>query len=254
MSFSFFTLYFTVFHPFSCVLISFMRRLSRVHFVLKIAFGSVALPHSSFPLWFIALFSGGFLLGAAEPYVGPSKKSSSSARSRPFKKGHGRGTAMAMACPGLDSCSWTGDSLSPRLAASALPCLGPHWEGLIVGMDCCLLIWPASIQPPGTHLWPLLPHIPQSGQELRPLLLALWSQVPWWAPPPTPGLLWGLNRLTLGFSLNWQGSVCRDQHGPHWGRVTCRALSTHMWPTLHTAAHTSVSWKFLAMKLSLISG
>lgn len=50
MSFSFLTLYFIVLHPFSCVLIHFMRRLSRVHCVLDTAFGSVALPHSSFPL------------------------------------------------------------------------------------------------------------------------------------------------------------------------------------------------------------
>lgn len=46
-----------------------------MHFVLETAFGSVALPHSSFPLRFIALFSEGFLLGAADPYVGPYNKS-----------------------------------------------------------------------------------------------------------------------------------------------------------------------------------
>ena len=38
------------------------------------------------------------------------------------------------------------------------------------------------------------------------------------------------------------------------GRVRHGALSTRMQPTLHTAAHTSVSWEFLAMRLSSFAG
>lgn len=90
----------------------------------------------------------------------------------------------------------------------------------------CRFSWSANTQPPGTspglsfHTFPGLDGSSEvcSWPEIPGAMMSSFSH--------PLGQLWGLNSLTLGFSLSWQGSVCRDTQGPK--GLECRALSPRM--------------------------
>lgn len=107
-----------------------------------------------------------------------------------------------------------------------VPDYGPVGRGWWRTAASCLLHWPANIQPRGPPLASSCHTFPSLGRKSE---VCSW---PWdlrchdELPLPPQGQPWGLTSLTLGLSLSWQGSACRDQHGAHKGGWNAE-LSAH---------------------------